>query len=164
MICCGSGSDFGKVLVPVPDPDPDIITVSQKQNNCAKSCLFNVRNSFPPEILPLIFVFSLFYYILCWIRIQIQFRHRIRNRTAFRFQFLRFRLYNTVKNVVYKEFYKLNYIQEGNFVKKIQMGWTDIKKFFYSDWQSNPDKGVTITRLLYRDLVKLNNQVGKNNL
>jgi hypothetical protein len=25
MICCGSGSDFGKAFVPVPAPDPDNI-------------------------------------------------------------------------------------------------------------------------------------------
>jgi hypothetical protein len=57
MIYCGSvtGSDFGKVLVPVlaPAPAPGLVpypdnffsTVFQQQKTCTKSCLFHARSS-----------------------------------------------------------------------------------------------------------------------
>jgi hypothetical protein len=35
LIYCGSGSDFGKVLVPVPDPD-NISQFSNSNKNCTK--------------------------------------------------------------------------------------------------------------------------------
>ncbi len=49
MICCGSGSDFGKVLVP---------------NNCTKSCLFIVRNRKKVGLSFLIFFTSLLHLML----------------------------------------------------------------------------------------------------
>jgi|688.fasta_scaffold1320494_1 hypothetical protein len=45
MICCGSGSgsDFGRVLVPAPVPasvpDPDNIKHFPKTKTCTKSCI-----------------------------------------------------------------------------------------------------------------------------
>jgi hypothetical protein len=65
MIYCGSGSYFGKVLVPVPAlvpvpiPDPDLLsTVFQQQKICTESCLtaFFSRK--------LAFNFSLFYFCI----------------------------------------------------------------------------------------------------
>jgi hypothetical protein len=50
MIFCGSGSDFGKVLVPVTVPDPDMFSTVFKQNKiCTKSCFFIVRRALFPK-------------------------------------------------------------------------------------------------------------------
>jgi hypothetical protein len=61
MSDCGSGSYFGKVLVPVPVPDPvsdpDLFsTVFQQHQICTKSCSFNARNSIVSQKVGLKFV------------------------------------------------------------------------------------------------------------
>ncbi len=71
----GSGSYFGKALVPVPFPHPEFLAVFKNQLISTKSCLFNARSSIVSE--------KVFCYILCWIRVQIW----IRNRNAIRFRF-----------------------------------------------------------------------------
>jgi hypothetical protein len=62
MICCGSGSgsDFGKVLVPAPVPDADnFSTVFQQKIICTKSCLLYVRKQhFCQLSWPLLFFFD----------------------------------------------------------------------------------------------------------
>jgi hypothetical protein len=74
MIYCGSGSDFGKVSVPVPDP------VFQQAKKCTKPCLFSIRSKNVSQIVDLSFlIFLLPCSNLCWIRIQLRFRNRIRN-------------------------------------------------------------------------------------
>jgi hypothetical protein len=45
MIYCGSGSYFGKVLVPFPVPVPDLDLFGTVFKNSTKSCLFNARSS-----------------------------------------------------------------------------------------------------------------------
>jgi hypothetical protein len=88
MICCGYGSDFGKVMVPGSGSGSGynsasrqkVSTFVQKRKYFTISCLLVVsKAAYLPESLPLIFDFSTFYYILCGIRIQIRFRKRNRN-------------------------------------------------------------------------------------
>jgi hypothetical protein len=94
MICCGSGSDFGKALVPLPDPD-NILQFSNNKKIVQYLAFSMSETTFFPRKLPSLFNFLNFLlgFILCWIRIQI--RNRIRNkiwirnlnRNAFRFRF-----------------------------------------------------------------------------
>ncbi len=76
-ICCGSGSDFEKVMVPVLVPDLDNILHSFPTTK--KLCLSMSEAALFPRKMAFHFrFFDFFYSILCWIRIRC--RNRIRNR------------------------------------------------------------------------------------
>jgi hypothetical protein len=79
IIYCGSGSGsyFGKVLVPVPAPfpfpvpvpDPYLISTFKKKKICTKTCLFNAKSSIVPRKLASNFLFDFrVTNNLCWIR------------------------------------------------------------------------------------------------
>ncbi len=63
-ICCGSGSDFGKVLVPVPDPD-NIEHSFPTTKNLHKVLPLQCQNQlYFPESCPLMFDFLTFLFHL----------------------------------------------------------------------------------------------------
>ncbi len=85
MICCGSGSDFFLVLVLVPAPVPvrlrfwfrsQTISITVTRNRKSNKILpFQCQKQLVSHKVGLSFsIFWLFYYILCWIRIQSGFR------------------------------------------------------------------------------------------
>jgi hypothetical protein len=111
MVCCGSVSDFGNVLVPVlasvPAPVPlrfrfriqtIFSIVFQQQFFLYKILTFPCQKQhYFPESWPLNFDLLTFLFHFCWIRIQI--RSPNRNANAFCFgkmlRFLRFWFHNT---------------------------------------------------------------------
>jgi hypothetical protein len=76
MIYCGSGSDFGKVSVPVPFTDNIKYTFSTTKNvQILHSCLFDTRSSIISRKIGLLFLI-----FLLLDPVPILFRNRIWNR------------------------------------------------------------------------------------
>jgi hypothetical protein len=63
MICCGSDSDFGKVLVPVPDPD-NIEQFSEKTKKIPKILPFQCQKQLISQKVGLSFFIFDFFIIL----------------------------------------------------------------------------------------------------
>ncbi len=64
-ICCGSGSDFGKVLVPAPDPDNTLFSTIFQQQKFVKNHAFLMSEAaYLPESWPVRFFYFLLHFIL----------------------------------------------------------------------------------------------------
>jgi hypothetical protein len=85
MICCGSGSDLGKLLVPVPLRIQTFRhSLPKTKTNCTKTCRFNVQLIYQ-KVWPLNFDFLTYFIAFKLDPDRIRFRNRLRYGKKLRF-------------------------------------------------------------------------------